>query len=267
MNKENDYKQFAHLHLGLAHEITAHLHLGGHPLTSQAQETVERLKVADTEFRAYAKYGTSPAWMPTNAPDKTKRSSALLQEYRSLLLSVRSQGNELACATSVRDRAQCIDGVLTCAIATLYGIIDDVMEEEIKADDVARGKSYVFRPRGVGLDTCPGCFVCGAAKRSKDANDYLNNVSGFVRTKEEGERIVQMFVVEDGEDPNASRARLDFRPSEPNWIQLKVGACDAHLPNLEALVTMTGKYGRIRQRDVEDARLGVVFDYSVRSPE
>jgi len=56
-----------------------------------------------------------------------------------------------------------------------------------------------------------------------------NNLSAFVETKEEGERAVAMFT---------QGAKLDYRPQEPNWIQVKVGACDTHLENLVWLLDM-----------------------------
>jgi hypothetical protein len=80
---------------------------------------------------------------------------------------------------------------------------------------------YRAAPRGIGKDWTPGCMCCGG-----DKNLY-NNASFFVQSRESGEAIVAMF--EHG-------AFLDWREHEPNWIQVKVGACDAHLENLVALV-------------------------------
>lgn len=78
--------------------------------------------------------------------------------------------------------------------------------------------------RGIGLDVTPGCFVCGGKRK------LYNNVSGFMRSKDAGERVVAMF--ENG-------AWLDYRENEPNWIQVKVGACDKHLDNLKRLHDLT----------------------------
>ena len=87
--------------------------------------------------------------------------------------------------------------------------------------------------RGIGLDEVPGCFVCGAIWRDEAArkarNSYLSNISAFVKTKEVGEKIVAMF-------PRG--ARLDFRPTEPDWIQVKIGACSAHYLLLDRLMRM-----------------------------
>jgi len=81
-----------------------------------------------------------------------------------------------------------------------------------------------FRSRGIGLDITPGCFVCGGDKR------LLNNIAAFVQCKEAGVRVVNMF---------QQGARLDYRDFEPDRVQVKVGACNAHLPNLRRLDELT----------------------------
>lgn len=88
------------------------------------------------------------------------------------------------------------------------------------ADPKPKNGGEFFRSRGIGLDQTPGCFVCGG-------NETLHaNISGFVNTKEAGERVVAMF---------DKGARLDFRLHEPDRIQVKIGACNNHRKNLEKL--------------------------------
>lgn len=83
-----------------------------------------------------------------------------------------------------------------------------------------------FQSRGIGYDVGE-CFVCRKKQRSLEAqNNYMNNIAAFVRTKAAGERVVKMF---------GFGAWLDYRPRTPNWIQVKIYACDEHLPNLEHL--------------------------------
>ena len=77
--------------------------------------------------------------------------------------------------------------------------------------------------RGIGRDRCPGCFVCNDG----DVSRMMSNISMFVGSRQDGEMIVEMF-------PHHG-ARLDYRSNEPDWIQVKVGACDNHVPNLEKL--------------------------------
>lgn len=87
----------------------------------------------------------------------------------------------------------------------------------------------IWSPRwggAIGLDHTPGCFVCGPTT----TDIYNSNISCFVANKEVGERITALF-------PHG--ARLDYRHWEPQWIQVKVGACPKHIPLLHALVAMT----------------------------
>lgn len=82
-------------------------------------------------------------------------------------------------------------------------------------------------PRGIG-GSAYDCFVCGCRAETYRQNGkyFAADIAGFVRSKEAGQRVVDMF---DG------LAYLDFRPSEPNWIQVKVGCCPDHEKNLELL--------------------------------
>lgn len=93
-----------------------------------------------------------------------------------------------------------------------------------RTDERPPGGGEYFAPRGIGTDVTPGCFVCGGPEGA------YHNVSAFVVTKESGERTVAMF---------QHGAWLDFRPHEPGWIQVKVGACPRHLPNLKKLAELT----------------------------
>jgi hypothetical protein len=89
------------------------------------------------------------------------------------------------------------------------------------ADKRDAERIYQANPRGIGSDWTPGCMVCGG-------EDGLHtNCSFFVPSRETGEALVSLF---------KSGATLDYRPREPNWIQVKIGVCATHKPNLEALV-------------------------------
>lgn len=80
-----------------------------------------------------------------------------------------------------------------------------------------------FRPRGIGMDWTPGCFVCGGA------NGLHKNIAAFVQCKAAGERVVAMF---------DQGARLDYRDFEPDRVQVKIGACDGDLAGLEHLAKL-----------------------------
>lgn len=87
-----------------------------------------------------------------------------------------------------------------------------------------------FRSRGIGLDSGT-CFVCGAPQnRNERGSPFLNNIAAFVQCKEAGERIVAQFT---------QGARLDYREYEPDRVQVKIGACDLHLPHLQKLEQFT----------------------------
>jgi hypothetical protein len=142
------------------------------------------------------------------------------------------------------DRVEHVEGLLTCGIGALYRSMEEIKKFEIESEDKERGAHLKFGTRGIGLDVVPCCFVCGGTERHEGSNHYLNNIAAFMASKADGETAVEWF---------AGRARLDFREREPNWIQLKVGACDAHMDNLKALAKATGRYGVIRKADIGDA--------------
>lgn len=94
-----------------------------------------------------------------------------------------------------------------------------------------------FRSRGTGMDSTPGCFVCGGD------SGLRTNIAAFVSCREAGERVVAMF--EHG-------ARLDFRAFEPHWVQVKIGACTDHEPLLRELDEICRPLGLITPKAVTD---------------
>lgn len=108
-----------------------------------------------------------------------------------------------------------------------------------------------FGSRGIGMDLCP-CFVCGTRDRDKQGHNYLHNISGFVRCKEAGERVVDMFLYRDRE--LSLEAYLDYRDHEPDRVQVKIGACEEHLPNLEKLDALVRLDGIVTAEKVAEAR-------------
>jgi hypothetical protein len=87
-------------------------------------------------------------------------------------------------------------------------------------DKRPEGGGEHFFVRGIGSDITPGCFRCGGL------NGMYSNIAAFVQCKEAGERVVEMF---------KTGARLDYRESEPDRVQVKIGACESHKNNLEIL--------------------------------
>lgn len=92
-----------------------------------------------------------------------------------------------------------------------------------------------FYSRGIGSDRV-NCFVCGV--------DCYSNIAAFVQCKASGERVVAMF---------GKGAWMDYRESEPDRIQVKVGACKEHFSALEKLHKIT-EDGRITAERIKEAR-------------
>jgi hypothetical protein len=187
---------------------------------------------------------------PIYGTDFSKPASVIVSDLRNQLTQIRGQFFDIKTGFPIfKDIIKNMDGFLTTGIASLYHSIKEIQEIEIRADDSKYGKSLKFGSRGIGLDVTPGCFVCGTKIRSKAAaeigNEYLNNIAAFAENKLEGEEIVSWF---------DSGAFLDWRKHEPNWIQVKIGACDKHLPNLEQLHQMTLTHNVIRKHMIEEAK-------------
>ena len=92
------------------------------------------------------------------------------------------------------------------------------------------GGGEFFNSRGIGSEWKLSCFCCGAQdKDPQKSSGLLNNIAAFVQGKASGERVVKMF------DTQGGGAKLDYREREPDRVQVKIGACNEHLPNLKKL--------------------------------
>lgn len=111
-----------------------------------------------------------------------------------------------------------------------------VIAETEKQKEKENG-SIPFRTRGIGSEFGK-CFKCDHAQ------GLMGNISAFVDNREDGERIVEMF--------NNHGVYLDYRESEPNWIQVKILACTEHLPDLQ-LLNRAILTGMITPKIIEDA--------------
>ena len=181
---------------------------------------------------------------PTYGTNFSKPVSVLIEDIRKELTTARGHVTDIMHGSGWEDRVKHIEGLLTCGLVALYTAKEEISKSEIKNDYKKYGKSIRFNSRGIGLESGLCCFVCETKHRSKGSNEYLNNISAFVQSKEEGEEIVSWFT---------QGAKLDFRPSEPEWIQVKIGACDNHLPNLQSLHDVTSVHGVIRKAAISNA--------------
>lgn len=104
------------------------------------------------------------------------------------------------------------------------------------------GNGEFFNSRPVGYDMVT-CFCC---KDKNKVNQSMNNIAGFVVCKEAGERVIALF------DTYTGGARLDYRPHQPNYVQVKIGACKKHFANLEKLAELVSD-GVITRKKIKEA--------------
>ena len=93
--------------------------------------------------------------------------------------------------------------------------VTGVKKHAFHAPDIRPEVGEYWHPRGIGYD-----------------------LSGFVKSKEAGERIVKMF--KKALNKENIKTWLDFRPREPTWIQVKVQEEEADLEKLYELTKDTG---------------------------
>ncbi|NCX55778.1 MAG: hypothetical protein EBW87_01055 [Burkholderiaceae bacterium] len=169
---------------------------------------------------------------PIFGTDMTKPASLLTDDIRKKLVEARDILTDVKRGYGWEDRFESVEGLIDCGLTCLYEIMKEIAKHEIAADDAKFGESIPFASRGIGTDNCPGCFVCGGKPGA------MSNIAAFVRGKEAGETAVAWF---------NGRARIDYRPSERNLVQVKFGACDKHHKALSDLSKLTQVHGVLRE--------------------
>jgi hypothetical protein len=108
-----------------------------------------------------------------------------------------------------------------------------------------------FSPRGIGMDRVDHCFVCG-----REMKGYGSNIAAFVQCRDAGLRVVELF---------KGWAWLDYREREPDYVQVKLGTCEQHLPYLKELRARTSVLGRIDENILASVVAGekAVLKYTV----
>jgi hypothetical protein len=171
---------------------------------------------------------------PIYKTDFSKPLAELVEILRHEMTRTRGKLGDITSAYPVyHDDLDSVEGLLTCGISYLYHVKKKMEEHTIRYHHGEK-----FNPRGIGSDHTPGCFCCGG-----DPGLY-SNISGFVVSKESGEKVVAMF---------QHGARLDYREHEPSWIQVKIGACKEHYANLQKLGELTAGENVITPKKVADA--------------
>ncbi len=108
---------------------------------------------------------------------------------------------------------------------------------------------FVFRPRGVGNNWTP-CFICGHKPQQKCQYDMAAFVDPNLITKFQALSTVDPIIdhpITTFFHENDIYAELDYRQHEPNRVQLKLGACGEHVPNLRLLEALCYGDGKITQ--------------------
>ncbi|MCF7910828.1 hypothetical protein K9L16_04105 [Candidatus Pacearchaeota archaeon] len=175
---------------------------------------------------------------PIYKTDFSKSVPVLIEDIRNNLTKLRGI---IRGYPNYKDRLNHIQDLLTCGLSCLYSEKQNIINIEIKQNDYKYGKSISFRSCGIGIDNC-SCFICG------DGNErMMNNILAFVKSKSDGEEAISWF---------DKGAYLDYRSHEPNWVQVKIGACEQHLPALEKLNKLIfEQYDVLRKRTIKKAKM------------
>ena len=190
-----------------------------------------------------AKYCEDPIFKT----DLSNPTSACLADVRATILKARNQINDIQSGKGWEDRLTPTEGLLTCGLVTMDYVMDEIFQHEIDSLDAKYGQSYKFSSRGIGLDQVDCCFVCSATRRNAEAkagnNIYLHNIAAHLDSATQAE-VLNLF-------PRG--ARMDYYHGDPKAPQIKIVACDLHLPNLQHLHDSTSYYRRIREGHVAAA--------------
>lgn len=106
--------------------------------------------------------------------------------------------------------------------------------KQLKAE-AAAGRPIEWHMRGIGR-------AGGISIMSAKQIDFGYDLAGYVKSREDGELIVDLF---------QGLVKIDYRPSEPNWIQVKVIVDDENkiyiLDELMTVVMINGNFIRPSQ--------------------
>lgn len=111
---------------------------------------------------------------------------------------------------------------------------------------------YKFASRGIG-SSWDRCFVCAEAplKDGLGEGSTHENLAAFVEGRAGGEAVLALF------QDRGLTASLDWRESEPNWVQIKVGVCRAHQASLRLLDRVTAVNDEISSKAIAYCLPGV----------
>lgn len=102
---------------------------------------------------------------------------------------------------------------------------------------------FIYRPRGMGMNWLP-CFICGHNRLGRAQADMAAFVDPELAQVFESMDAVSHPIMELFNECRV-HAKLDYRKSEPHHLQVKLGACGEHEPNLMLLFELTHQLGKI----------------------
>lgn len=159
-----------------------------------------------------------------------------IEKLRDALCNARSLASKMRYKHKIfSQQLEDFEGLLTVGIRAGASLKRDVVEWEDKCFEEKEGKSYAFTSRGIGYESCNGCFVCGCRSEAH------NNIAAYVKSREEASDIVEWFNY---------FAKIDWRGT---WGYVKVAVCDQHIPYLQQLHDLTSNRNfRIRKSYIDD---------------
>lgn len=172
--------------------------------------------------------------------------SKKIEGFRHRLSELRGDFEDALRDHPMNEQLRNLPGTMTTLLVAMYSGMEDATKLEIRWKEHTHGEFVKMQPRPIGTDTCPCCVFCGDGKDSPSM--YRRNISLFVHSKADGEKVVDWFKADD-----YNGAWLDFREYEPNYLQVKMGACSDHYQKLVQLSQIIEENGDVLHiQDVRD---------------
>lgn len=127
-------------------------------------------------------------------------------------------------------RITAAQGTITLVIGSLYEETRELRKLYNKTRAAMHGgEPLTYQSRGKGANWYD-CSFCGT---KGSGNGVQTDMAAFVDGKQGGEAVVALF------GNFGVKANLDFRPHEPTWVQVKLGACEDHVEILDKIMEHT----------------------------
>jgi len=114
-----------------------------------------------------------------------------------------------------------------------------------RIENAVNSDGFSYSPRGIGANWIP-CGVCG---EGGGVGPCQPDMAAFVKGLEGGICVVGLL---DSAGLHPDGFVLDYRPSEPDWVQVKIGACEKHISFLQSLCKATAEKRRITPNIIKE---------------